>query len=582
MPKLPHREKTAASQAAGRALLWAGFWLFPAAFACSTGAQLPNGGVAGAGSSGSSGAAQALDPGRKDMHRLNSAEYNATVQDILGTTLQPANDSWRGGELAGFDNIASVLGVDETQYDRYFSAAQALATELIASQTLSARFVSCGLSDPACAQSGIAAAGLHLFRRPLSPDELGTYQGVYDAARALGDDESASLTLTLQALLSSAEFLYRIELDPQPASTAAHPLGSYELASRLSYFIWSSAPDDALLQAAADGSLTQPSTLSATVDRMLDDPKSQRFITNFAGQWLGARQVPSHPATPQFYQWDPVVALSASQEMLSYFGDFLQSGRSWFEFPTADINFVDGGLAYLYGIPTNLAGVETPKRVEYHDDQRAGFFGLAGFLALTSLDRRTSPSKRGRWIAGNFLCAEPPPPPPNVPQLDADPNADPDAGADADAGVAPALNVRQALEQHRANPMCAGCHALFDPYGLALEQYDAIGVYRTTYDDGTPIDASTMLPPSEAHPQGQAFQGLDGLSKAVAADPAFGDCLAKKMFTYGMGRITTPSDEPYFQQAEQQWLAAGQIPSIRRMIQALIATDAFRSRRGGS
>jgi hypothetical protein len=516
------------------------------------------------------------------MHRLNSTEYNATVQDVLGTTLQPANDSWRGGELAGFDNIASVLGVDEAQYDRYLSAAQALATELLASEKLRARFVSCQLSDSACAPSSVAAAGLRVFRRPLEPDELQTYQRVYDAARALGDDESASLTLTLQALLSSAEFLYRIELDPQPESMQAHPIGSYELASRLSYFLWSSAPDDALLQSAADGSLTQSATLSATVDRMLDDPKSQRLITNFAGQWLGARQVPSHPATPQFYQWDPIVALSASQEMLSYFGDFLQSGRSWFEFPTADVNYIDGGLATLYGIPTNLAGVETPNRVEYHDDKRAGFFGLAGFLALTSLDRRTSPSKRGHWIAGNFLCAEPPPPPANVPQLDADPDADAGADAGVDAGVAATLNVRQALEKHRANPGCAACHALFDPYGLALEEYDAIGVYRSTYDDGTPIDTSTTLPPSAAHPNGLTFQGLAGLSQAVATDPAFGECLAKKLFTYGLGRVPTPSDDPYFQQAQQEWLAAGQTPSIRRMIQALIATDAFRSRRGGS
>jgi hypothetical protein len=343
----------------------------------------------------------------------------------------------------------------------------------------------------------------------------------------------------------------------------------------LSYFLWSSAPDDALLQSAADGSLTQPATLSATVDRMLDDPeKSERLITNFAGQWLGARQVPSHPTIPKFYQWTPPVALSASQEMLRYFGDFLHSGQSWFEFPSADFNYIDGELAYLYGIPTNLTGAGIFERVEYHDDQRAGFFGLAGFLALTSLDRRTSPSKRGHWIAGNFLCAEPPPPPANVPQLDAD--------ASADAGVQPALNVRQALEQHHANPACAACHSLFDPYGLALEEYDAIGLYRSTYDDGTPVDASTMLPPSETHPEGLTIQGLDGLSKAVASDPAFGKCLAKKLFTYGLGRLPTASDEPYFQQAQQQWLAAGQTPSIRRMIQALIATDAFRSRRGGS
>ena len=547
---------------------FAGLWVLSAALACSTVRPHSRAGSGGS-DAGAGGTAAGLDPGRKDMHRLSSTEYDATVQDVLGTTLQPANASWRGGELGGFDNIASVLGVDEAQYDRYLGAAQALAKELLASEDLRPRFVPCDLGDASCGRSAIAAAGLRLFRRPLEPDELETYQCVYDTARGLGDDESAALTLTLQALLSSAEFLFRIELDPQPESTAGHPLGPYELASRLSYFLWSSAPDDALLQAAEDGSLTQPTKLSAIVDRMLDDPKSERLITNFAGQWLGARQLPSHPTIPKFYQWSPAMGLSAGQEMLLYFGDFLRTGRSWFEFPTADFNYVDGQLAYFYGIPTDLIGTGPFERVEYHDDQRAGFFGLAGFLALSSLDRRTSPSRRGHWIASNLLCAEPPPPPANVPMLE------------GDAVDSSTLNVRQVLEKHRTDPGCSACHALFDPYGLALEEYDAIGLYRSTYDDGTPIDAATTLPPSDSHPDGLTFQGLDGLSRAVSTDPNFGACLAKKLFTYGLGRLVATSDEPHLQRAQQEWLTAGQTPSVRRLIQALVATEAFRFRRGG-
>ncbi|MEO6603273.1 MAG: DUF1592 domain-containing protein [Polyangiaceae bacterium] len=560
----------------GRCLAFLGnLWVLHAVVGCGTGDHTPgrigDGGHAGGISIGDAavgGAAPGLDPGRKDIHRLNSTEYNATVEDVLGTTLQPANGRWRGGELAGFDNIASVLGVDEAQYDRYFDAAQSLATEVVASEDLRARFVSCELSEPGCARSAIEAAGLRLFRRPLEPDEVATYQRVYDATRELGDTESAALTLTLQALLSSAEFLYRIELDPAPESTESHPLGAFELASRLSYFLWSSAPDDALQKAAADGSLAQQASLSLVVDRMLDDPKSERFVANFAGQWLGARQVPSHPASPKFYKWTSSVALSASQEMRLYFQDFLQSGRSWFEFPTADINYVDGQLSYFYGIPTTSNEFQ---RVEYHDDKRAGFFGLAGFLALSSFDRRTSPSRRGHWIAGNLLCAEPPPPPANVPKLDE---------GNEDAGAA-TLNVRQVLEVHRQNPGCAGCHALFDPYGLALEEYDPVGLYRSTYEDGTVVDASATLPPSDAYPEGQTFNGLEGLSHAVATDPRFGECLAQKLFTYGLGRPVTASDGPYLQRAQKEWLTAGQTPSIRRLIHALIASDAFRYRRGG-
>jgi len=547
--------------------------LLPSTVACNTAGQ-PGGSALGSSDGGAdaAGTVQRLDPGRKDIHRLNSTEYNATIQDVLGTKLQPANGSWRGGELAGFDNMASVLGVDEAQYDRYFNAAKDLATEALASEKLRGRFVSCALGDAACVGSNIGAAGLRLFRRPLGAEELQTYQRVYDAARQLGDDDPTALTLTLQALLSSAEFLYRIEVDQQPESTDAHPLGSYELASRLSYFLWSSAPDDPLLQAAADGSLTQPATLSAVVDRMLDDPRSERLVANFAGQWLGAREVLSHPVASKFYEWSPQIAHAASQEVLLYFSDFLKSGRSWFEFPKSDVNFVDVALAYFYGIPTTSPDIGIFERVEYHDDRRAGFFGLAGFLAVSSFDRRTSPSRRGRWIASNLLCTDPPPPPPNVPKLERE---------EQDAGDSSKLNVRQTLEQHRKNPGCAGCHALFDAYGLALEEYDAIGLHRSTYEDGSPVDVSVTFPPSDSHPAGLTFEGLDGLSQAVSTDPQFGECVAKKLFTYGLGRSITESDEPHLQRAQEEWLTAGQTPSIRRLIHALISSEAFRFRRGG-
>ncbi len=541
------------------------FLLFgQAALACNSSGPGPLG-SAGAGSGGT---APTMDPGRKDMHRLNTVEYNATVEDVLGTSLQPANGSWRGGEVAGFDNIASVLGVDEVQYDRYFNAAKTLAKEVFASDELRARFVSCELSEPACVAASIEAAGLRLFRRPLAVEELATYQRVYDAALTLGDSPVAALTLAFEALLSSAEFLYRIEIDAQPQSAEAHPLDSFELASRLSYFLWSSAPDEALLLAAAAGTLAEPATLSATVDRLLEDPKSQRFVTQFAGQWLGARQVASHAAAviPELYGWDASVARAAGDEMFLYFSEFLRSERSWFEFPLADVNYVEQELAYFYSMPTpSVAG---PVRLEYKDDRRFGFFGLAGFLALSSPDRRTSPSLRGRWILSNLLCAEPPAPPPNVPKLE-------------DGGVDPTtFNVRQNLERHRESPECASCHALFDPYGLALEEYDAIGRFRSEYPDGTAVDASAVLPASESHPEGLAFTGLEGLASVVAADPRFGECLGKKLFTYGLGRLVSASDAPYLERAQQEWRGSGQTPSIRQLIRALVLTEPFRFRRG--
>ncbi len=529
------------------------------------GSALAGGSAGLGGSSTGGGSAPVLDPGRKELHRLNTVEYNATVADVLGTTLQPANGNWRGGELAGFDNIASVLGLDEAQYERYFNAAGAIAADVLADDQLRARFVSCELNDPSCVRASIETAGLKLFRRPLAAEEVAAYQRVHDTALGLGDTPSIAFELAFQALLSSAEFLYRIELDPEPQSSEAHPLSAFELAQRLSYFLWSSAPDDTLLALAANGSLLDPAALSASVERMLADPKSERFVANFAGQWLGAREVLSHPVDERPFDWSPQVAVAAGDEMLRFFSEFLRTERSWFEFPEADINYVDSWLANLYGMPRPTTALE---RVEYEDDRRAGFFGLAGFLALTSFDRRTSPSLRGRWIAANILCKPPDDPPADVPELER-------GGVDTSV-----LSVRQILEQHSQIPACAGCHALFDPYGLALEEYDAIGQYRSAYADGTKVDASALLTTSEEYPEGLAFTGLRGLAHVIATDPQFGKCFAEKLLTYGLGRTITPADRPYLEQAQLSWTAPGEVPSIRRLIHTLVSSEPFRFRRG--
>jgi hypothetical protein len=499
------------------------------------------------------------------MHRLNTAEYNATVRDVLGTKLEPATASWRGGELSGFDNMAAALSVDAAQYERYFAAAKALAADVVGSEDPQLRSAGCDLSAIGCPLASLGALGLRLFRRPLLNEELALYSEVYDEALALGDAPQTAFELALRAMLSSAQFLYRIELDALPGSSSPPELASFHLASRLSYFLWSSAPDDALLQAAADGSLE--ATLPGTVDRMLRDPKASRFAHHFAGQWLGARFVISHAAAPELYHWTPLVARAAGDEMVLYFTEFLNDDRSWFDFLKADVNYVTEPLARYYGIPTPTSAMA---RVEHRTDLRAGFLGLAGFLATSSFDRRTSPSLRGRWISSNLLCSVPAPPPPNVPEL----------AASADGGE-PA-NVRQSLELHRQSPACAGCHALLDPYGLALEEYDAVGQYRTAYADGSPVDAAATLPPSDLHPAGQSFVGLGGLSNVVTADPRFGSCLAQKLLTYGLGRTLTPDDLALLTPVVERWRAPGQTPSIRRLIQELVQSDAFGVRRGVS
>jgi hypothetical protein len=341
--------------------------------------------------------------------------------------------------------------------------------------------------------------------------------------------------------------------------------------------LWSSAPDDQLLAAAANDSLAKDdAVLAQAVDYMLGDPRSKRLVLSFAGQWLGARRVVPHPAAPDIYpDWNPQLADAAAQEMYLYFDEFLRTGRSWLDFMKADINFVNTELASAYGMPAPAgATASNLVRVENVADGRKGFAGLLGFLAMSSPDRRSSPTLRGKWLLLNMMCTVPPDPPPNVPLLE------------TKKGDTSGLNVRELLEEHRTNPACAACHALFDPFGLALEQYDGIGKFRTTYANGTSIDPATEMISSGAYPQGFKFSaiegdgGLPGLADAVSANPEFSGCISKKMLSYGVGRLLTETDEPYLDLVNEAWLKGGATPSIARLIHLLVSTEPFRYRRG--
>jgi hypothetical protein len=495
------------------------------------------------------------------MHRLNTHEYNYTVADVLGTSRQPANTNWPGGEVDGFDNIAAALASPDTKYQLYANTAETLAQDVFASPTLKARFLTCATEDAACVQSFANRAGLKLFRRPLRGSELTRYQALYTAVRGQGLAHEAALQQLLRAMLSSAEFLYRIEL--RGSAPGSRPLDGYELASRLSYFLWSSAPDDALLDTAGKDGLKTDDAVKLTLERLLNDPKSNRFIESFVGQWLGGRRVVSHPvASALFPDWTPAAATAATDEMYFYFSEFLHSERPWTDFLKTDVNFVNAALAPIYGIP-GISGTNL-RRVEYGTDERKGFLGLAGFLAQSSTDRRTSPTSRGKWVMLNMLCTEPPPPPTTgIPPLSA-------TGANLDAG-----NIRAALDQHRTRIDCKSCHALFDPFGLALEHYDAVGHYRTSYTDGSAVDASTDLAKSEAFPDGAHFEGISGASDAVTSSAKFQSCIVRKLFTYGLGRLPAGEDADWVKLLQHDW-ARGNL-SVPRLIEGLVLSTPFRN-----
>lgn len=502
----------------------------------------------------------AVDPGTKVLHRLNSTEYNNTIADVLGAKMQPANSSWLGGEIGGFDNIAAVLDVDEAQYKRYFDTAELVANDVFAAADSKAKVLTCVTEDAACVNGIIGATGKRLFRRPLSTDEIGTFNKVYAAGKMQGENHENSIKLVLRALLSSAEFVYRVEIDPTPNAPAKHPLNAFELASRLSYFLWSSAPDDTLLAAAENGSLAQDTAIKAQVDRMLNDPvKGARFVENFSGQWLGARKLPEHGANATLFpDWSAALAQSLTKEMYMYFSDFIKSDRPWTEFMKADMNFVDAPIAKLYGMPAGSAAMQ---RVENKTDNRFGFAGLGGFLSMSSLAERTSPTTRGRWILSNLLCAPTPDPPAGVPDLG-------EVG-----GLDPTKNVRLALEEHRKNATCAACHKSLDGYGLALENFDAVGKYRTTYPDGSTIDTSADV-------DGVKFNGLQGLADNVSSDPRFSECVGEFLFKYGLGRMVTDTDRPYLKAVNEEWVKGPQ--SVRRLVQGLVLAETFRSRTGAA
>ncbi len=518
------------------------------------------------GTGGAGMVAQGIDPGRVGIHRLNNTEYNNTVRDLLGVTSQPAS-MFLAEEGLNFDNTASALGMTPTQYDKYFNAATALVTEVMANPTLWARIATCTPAAPsdACATQIVQNFGLLAYRRPLDATESARALAVFDGEMARSANAGEALALTVRALLSSAGFLYRTEFDANPASLETHSLSGYELASRLSYLGWSTMPDATLFGMAASGEILTPAVLEAQLDRMLADGKAQAFVDSFAGQWLDIRKLVTHSVTPQvFTTYTAELADAMAQESYLWFQEFLIGNRPISDWFTADFNFVNDTLATHYGIPA--PGSTTLVRVENTTDQRKGFLGLGSFLTHTSFPSRTSPTLRGVWVISELLCSPPAPPPPMVPEL-AD-SATPDEAGEADG----AENVRERLERHRSDPACAGCHTMLDPIGLGLETFDGIGRYRTTYGNGEIIDASGMLP------DGTTFNGPNELATILAADARFGACMANKLFTYALGRDVEAYDTPSLDAIKADWATRGM--NIRNLMKAIVVSDAFRFRRG--
>ncbi len=404
------------------------------------------------------------------------------------------------------------------------------------------------------------------WRRPVTQDEVTRLTRYVQMARKEGESFERGVQLAMQAILVSPHFLFRVEIDPQATLApqannpkSKHLLGSYELASRLSYFLWSSMPDEELFKVAASGKLQNPDVLTAQAKRMLKDPKARALAQNFAGQWLQIRKLSQvSPDPTRFPAFDDGLRTAMRTETEMFFEAIVRDDRSVLDFLDGRFTYLNAALAKHYGI----AGVtgDRFRKVALTDKTRGGILTHASILTVTSNPTRTSPVKRGKWVLEQILGTPPPPAPPGVPEL-ADDKHGPLTGT-----------LRQRLEQHRSNPACASCHQRMDPIGFGLENFDAVGAWRKT-DGDAPIDASGVLP------DGKKFNGPAQL-RAIMLEkkPQFVRTFSERLLTYALGRGIESYDKCNLDEIAQGVAKNGY--KFSSVVSHIVQSDPFRKRRG--
>ncbi len=414
----------------------------------------------------------------------------------------------------------------------------------------------CQTQSNECAKQIIAQLARRAYRRPLANEEAGRLFKLFAQVRQRGDSFEEALVQSFQAVLVSPHFLFRIEPDTQ---TAQRQLNDHELAARLSYFLWSSMPDAELFAVAEKGKLHQPELLKQQVARMLRDPKSEALVENFGGQWLELRKLESaKPDKDRFPFFDEYLRVSMQRETELFFSYLLREDRNIVEFLTADYSFLNEKLARFYQVP-NVSGPEFRRVTLPADSQRGGILTQASVLTVSSYANRTSPVLRGKWILENILNAPPPPAPPGVPNLE-----DNKLGATA--------SLRQQLEAHRQNATCAACHSRMDPLGFGLENFDAVGQWRTR-DGKFEIDSSGTLP------DGRTFKGAQELTRILQTDrDAFATGLSEKLLTYALGRGLERADKPVVRKIAKN--VAANDYRFSSLVMEIVTSLPFQYRRG--
>jgi mono/diheme cytochrome c family protein len=512
---------------------------------------------------------EGMTPGPAPVRRLNRTQYASTIRDLLNLHVDvsvslPADGA--GGE--GFDNAAETLFLSPIHAEKYLDAAKLALSYAAKDPRSRARFLIAkpgpNVSQEQAARQILEAFLPRAFRRPVKPAELKMYEGLFASAQANKQSFDDSILFALSGVLISPQFLFRTE--PSNPTTQPRLLDDYSLATRLSYFLWNSTPDSLLLALAGEGKLNDPEILKEQIARMLRSPKSFDFMQNFTEQWLGTRDLAQgkQPDAKLFpaYAKDAELQGDIRLQPVIFFREILVNDLSLLNLIDSKFTITTKKLQRLYGAEVLPPKKESsnPQRVELPEgSNRGGLLGMAAILTVSSHPHRTSPVLRGKWLLDAFLGTPPPPPPANVPPLEEPTGAHP-------------RSVRELLTQHRANPVCASCHSRIDPLGFALENYDAMGVWRTA-DAGTPVDASGELP------DGTKFTGPAQLKAALMERKGlFLRNLTNKMLGYALGRGLNRRDSCVVNDILAR-VEAGNY-SAQTLIQSIVLSMPFRYQTG--
>jgi mono/diheme cytochrome c family protein len=510
-----------------------------------------------------------MAPGPAPVRRLNRTQYASTVRDLLNLQIDVSVGlPGDGGGGEGFDNAAETLFLSPIHAEKYLDAAKLALTYAAKDPRSRARFLIAkpgpGITADQAARQILDEFLPRAFRRPAKPAELQMYQTLFDTAQANKQSFDDSILYALSGVLISPQFLFRAE--PPNPTAQDRLLDDYSLASRLSYFLWNSTPDSLLLALADDGILNNPQILKAQIARMLRSPKSFDFAQNFVEQWLGTRVLgegtgPDAKLFPA-YAADAELRGDIRLQPVIFFRELLMDDQSLLNLIDSKFTITTKKLQKLYGpevLPPKKES-SNPQRVDLPEgSNRGGLLGMSAILMVSSHPQRSSPVLRGKFLLDAMLGTPPPPPPMNVPPLE-------------ESTAAKPRTVREILTQHRANPVCASCHARIDPLGFALENYDAMGVWRNT-DAGKPVDASGELP------DGTKFEGPAQLKKILLEKRAlFLRNLTNRMLGYALGRGLTRRDSCVVNDILSQ-LEAGNY-SAQTLIQSVVLSMPFRYQAG--